>query len=196
MLDAAFVDRADVVLRLGPPPASARYSMLAASVAELSRARVVRGIEVVSTLGGGGGRGEGAAAAAAAANGQPSGSSSALLPLSLREEDLSSPSVLRLLPPLAARLAEVAIATEGLSGRALRRLPFAALSDAVGLSGLEDASSRASSSSRSSSAPADASAPSSSAPSVSDSYAGIDALVFMEALAVAAEAERASHGDL
>ena len=174
MLDAAFVDRADVVLHLGPPPAVARYSMLAASVAELCRARIVRGVELAPTLGGGGGGGGGA-------SGQPlsspsSSSSSALLPLSLPEEAFSSSSSSSsssLLPPLAARLAEIAAATEGLSGRSLRRLPFAALADAVGLSGLEEASS-----------------------SDSSSSSGIDAFVFMEALKAAAEAERASRGYL
>ena len=173
MLDAAFVDRADVVLHLGPPPAVARYSMLAASVAELCRARIVRGVELAPTLGGGGGGGGGGA------SGQPlsspsSSSSSALLPLSLPEEAFSSSSSSSsLLPPLAARLAEIAAATEGLSGRSLRRLPFAALADAVGLSGLEEASS-----------------------SDSSSSSGIDAFVFMEALKAAAEAERASRGYL
>lgn len=171
MLDAAFVDRADVVLHLGPPPTSARYSMLAASVAELCRARIVRGAELAPALSGEGGGG--------GASGQPlsPSSSSALLPLSLPEEAFSSPSSSlnqALLPPLAARLAEIAAATEGLSGRSLRRLPFAALADAVGLSGLEEASSSESSSSSS----------------------GIDALVFMEALKAAAEAERASRGYL
>jgi hypothetical protein len=179
MLDAAFVDRADVVLHLGPPPASARYSMLAASIAELSRARVVRGVEVASS---------------SPPSPSPSSSASALLPLSLREEDFSPPSSSRrlLLPPLAARLAEISLATEGLSGRALRRLPFAALSDAIGLYGLEEASSSSSSSSSASSSASSAA----SAAASDDSSAGIDALVFMEALAAAAEAERSSHGDL
>ena len=189
MLDAAFVDRADVVLRLGPPPAVARYSMLAAAVAELCRKRIVRGVELTSTLdldGGGGGGERGAPPA--------SSSASSALPLSLPEEAFSSPSsslnLHRVLPPLAARLAEVAVATEGFSGRSLRRLPFAALSDAVGLSGLEEASSSFSSSSSSSSSSSDSSSPS------SPSSSGIDASVFMEALKAAAEAERASRGDL
>jgi len=183
MLDAAFVDRADVVLHLGPPPASARYSMLAASIAELSRARVVRGVEVASS---------------SPPSPSPSSSASALLPLSLREEDFSPPSSSRrlLLPPLAARLAEISLATEGLSGRALRRLPFAALSDAIGLYGLEEASSSSSSSAAAAASASSSASSAASAAASDDSSAGIDALVFMEALEAAAEGERSSHGDL
>ena len=105
-LDAAFRDRADLRLWLGPPPPPAAYAILASGVAECVRAGLVTGGE-----GGEGGEGavggacpalpprvEGAQAAAAA--GQPA--AAALLALA------GGPAV------------------AGMSGRALRRLPFLA----------------------------------------------------------------------
>ena len=189
MLDAAFVDRADVVLRLGPPPAAARYSMLAASVAELAKARIVRGVDFTATF-----TAAAAAApatAAAAANDQfSSSSSSSALPLSMPEEAFAPSLSSGILPPLAAHLAAIAVATEGFSGRSLRRLPFAALSDNVGLSRLEEAAASAAAA-----APAAAAAGFSTDNSDNDSWE-IDASAFMEALAAAAEAEKASRGAL
>lgn len=192
MLDAAFVDRADVVLRLGPPPAAARYSMLAASVAELAKARIVRGVDFTATF-----TAAAAAApatAAAAANDQfssSSSSSSSALPLSMPEEAFAPSLSSGILPPLAAHLAAIAVATEGFSGRSLRRLPFAALSDNVGLSRLEEAAASAAAA-----APAAAAAAGFSTDNSDNDSWEIDASAFMEALAAAAEAEKASRGAL
>jgi len=193
-LDAAFVDRADVVLRLGPPPAAARFSILSASVAELSRRGIVGGVKVLNNLGGG--FSSSSSWATREARGLPSSlpeeafaafSSSSS---SSSENNTSASSALeffsRSLPPLAARLASVAVITEGFSGRSLRRLPFAALSDNVGLAGLEEAAAAAAA------AAANSTSSSTNDDNDNDNSSAIDAFAFLDALATAAEAEMAS----
>ena len=107
-IDAAFVDRADIKMYIGPPGVEARYTVLAGCVAELARVGVIAPFPPLLDV----------------------PSLSAILPsppptfeklASLPSDDSSITS-----SGYSMMLHAVACACEGLSGRALRKLPFLA----------------------------------------------------------------------
>ncbi|KAL8140804.1 hypothetical protein V2J09_006825 [Rumex salicifolius] len=102
-IDIAFVDRADIKAYVGPPTLQARYEILRSCVQELLRSNILRNIqgEDLSDL-----------------------QSYASLKVKLkRSQELvgNQPEL-----TLSSQLLEVAKSCEGLSGRALRKLPFLA----------------------------------------------------------------------
>ena len=108
-IDPAFIDRADLKLYIGPPGVSARYDILSSCVSELCRARIVSAADTFLSL-------------------------SSLTPL--LPEGGASYEMLRALPTESGARSQVArqsmvlhaiaAACDGLSGRALRKLPFLA----------------------------------------------------------------------
>jgi glucose-6-phosphate isomerase len=103
-IDLAFVDRADIKAYVGPPGLKARYEILRGAVAELKRAGLVAADAPDEHLPGPFSRETATSARALAANAY----------------------VLRRPESSATLLAAAALACEGLSGRALRKLPFLA----------------------------------------------------------------------
>jgi DNA polymerase III delta prime subunit len=105
-IDVAFVDRADIKAYVGNPSLSARYHVLRSSIRELQRCRLVENTEeeiAESTLG-----------------------------LVAKEEWLEGMAGLTLTPSPSQRLFTIAQRCEGLSGRALRKLPFLAYAANIG----------------------------------------------------------------
>jgi glucose-6-phosphate isomerase len=103
-IDLAFVDRADIKAYVGPPGLRARYEILRGAVAELKRAGLVGADTPDEHLPGSFSRESATNARALAAKGY-----------NMRRPESSS-----------TLLAAAALACEGLSGRALRKLPFLA----------------------------------------------------------------------
>jgi glucose-6-phosphate isomerase len=103
-IDLAFVDRADIKAYVGPPGLKARYEILRGAVAELKRAGLVGADTPDEHLPGSFSRESATNARALAAKGY-----------NMRRPESSS-----------TLLAAAALACEGLSGRALRKLPFLA----------------------------------------------------------------------
>ena len=103
-IDLAFVDRADIKAYVGPPGLKARYEILRGAVAELKRAGLVAADAPDEHLPGPFSRETATSARALAANAY----------------------VVRRPESSATLLAAAALACEGLSGRALRKLPFLA----------------------------------------------------------------------
>lgn len=100
-IDLAFVDRADIKAYIGPPSVRARYEMLRSCVAELSRAGILAPALPLLTW------------------------------LQLQESESHMQSAAcspegRHQAAAAGQLSKVAEQCEGLSGRALRKLPFLA----------------------------------------------------------------------
>ncbi|XP_026436626.1 pachytene checkpoint protein 2 homolog, partial [Papaver somniferum] len=97
-IDIAFVDRADIKAYVGPPTLQARYEILRSCIQELIRTKILTDQQEPLIL--------------------PSFAS-------VREK-LNSPSIHESLGPLelAKQLLEASEICEGLSGRALRKLPF------------------------------------------------------------------------
>ena len=120
-IDVAFLDRADIKAFLGDPNLQSRYQMLAGSLAELARVGIVAAPGEVCSFA------EAKRAAAAAAAGGKLGG------MGLRDEAMrrddgggGGGGEAAAAAAMGARLLEVAAAAEGLSGRALRKLPFLA----------------------------------------------------------------------
>ena len=154
--DAAFVDRADVRLFLGPPPLRARFSILASALAELCRAGVVvssavpsppslttfetarrahsvAARRVAAAVAAAGGVAGGSAAAAAATTTQSVSTEPPKQPLlmqpagrALIRAAAAGGSAAWLADATAALLYAAAVASRGASGRALRKLPLQA----------------------------------------------------------------------
>ena len=103
-IDLAFVDRADIKAYVGPPGLKARYEILRGAVAELKRAGLVAADAPDEHLPGPFSQETATSARALAANAY----------------------VVRRPESSATLLAAAALACEGLSGRALRKLPFLA----------------------------------------------------------------------
>ena len=103
-IDLAFVDRADIKAYVGPPGLKARYEILRGATAELKRAGLVGAETPDESLPGPFSRESAASARALAADAYV-----------VRRPETSS-----------ALLVAAALACEGLSGRALRKLPFLA----------------------------------------------------------------------
>ena len=143
-IDLAFVDRADIKAYIGPPGLEARYEILRSAVEELCR----RGLVQAEGGGGGGDRGGGgglegeeesrpaqygsawkerieAAAAAAAGGGDGGGGGGVSVSVSLSVNAKGGRQ-----EAATAALARAAATCEGLSGRALRKLPFLAYASA------------------------------------------------------------------
>jgi len=138
-IDLAFVDRADIKAYIGPPGLEARYEILRSAVIELCERDLVQaegglfpaafrglwrdGIEATAaaataaaTAGAGAGVEAGGAAGAGGAGGAGGGGRFG--------SGVGAPSA------ATAALAKAAAACEGLSGRALRKLPFLAYATA------------------------------------------------------------------
>ena len=166
-IDVAFLDRADVKMYIGPPPARARYDILATVLVELSRAGIVtpglarRGAagaaacalppllsfddaERAAAAAAGSAAGPHravAAAAAAAAPPPPPGAGAADMLLDSGDGTTSASASAACTslgayatgPSAAASVAllRAALASEGLSGRALRKLPLQAHAQSV-----------------------------------------------------------------
>lgn len=100
-IDLAFVDRADIKAYIGPPSVRARYEMLRSCVAELMRAGILApGPPLLNWL-----------------QLQESEANMQSAPCGSERKEQATP---------AGMLARVAQQCEGLSGRALRKLPFLA----------------------------------------------------------------------
>ncbi|KAE8678227.1 Pachytene checkpoint protein 2-like protein [Hibiscus syriacus] len=101
-IDIAFVDRADIKAYVGPPTLQARYEILRSCLQELMRTGIISNIQ---------------------------GSSQYILPdyATLKEKsNMDENQEVQTTIHLCKQLAEAAEACEGLSGRALRKLPFLA----------------------------------------------------------------------
>jgi hypothetical protein len=106
-IDLAFVDRADIKQYIGLPSADARYTILASCFRELARAGIVRSVDGLPVL-------------------VPCLSDAKLICRN-HASGIATPG----LPagvdvPMVLALAQAATDSEGLSGRALRKLPFQA----------------------------------------------------------------------
>jgi energy-coupling factor transporter ATP-binding protein EcfA2 len=114
-IDVAFIDRADIKAYIGPPTAKARYEMLRSSLQELIKVGIIQfqrhGVHFPSSM-----------PATAAAQGAAGIAALALSDTNHGKElQIDEESVL-----LGLTLCRIAENAEGLSGRALRKLPFLA----------------------------------------------------------------------
>ncbi|GAV65135.1 AAA domain-containing protein [Cephalotus follicularis] len=101
-IDIAFVDRADIKAYVGPPTLQARYEILRSCLQELIRTEIISNFQDFNHL--------------------------ALPNYTTLKDRLNTPEILETHTPLHLyeQLLEAAEACEGLSGRALRKLPFLA----------------------------------------------------------------------
>jgi len=107
-IDAAFIDRADIKQYVGPPGVSARYEILASCVAELRRAKVIDAFDPLLAF-----------RELQPLLPQPPADFALLSSLPPSDSASQAPRHSMMLHALAAQC-------EGLSGRALRKLPFLA----------------------------------------------------------------------
>ncbi|KAL4859562.1 Pachytene checkpoint protein 2 [Chlorella vulgaris] len=127
-IDLAFVDRADIKAYIGNPNLQARYEILRTCIAELQQAGIITDATPLAPFGdaacpvepaegGSGGGGENVAANGGGSGGDGGGWCSM---------DAEGEQTQQLCVPLSRCLLEVAVASDGFSGRTLRKLPFLA----------------------------------------------------------------------